>query len=396
MAMPQAERPRGTRVALLEGRRPTLVPMGTPRPSGAGCSSRVALVHLGNQGALGTTRRVLVWKELLGASGIDVLEVNLLRDHHRPVPSALSFGSALRGTVVPETAMWSARHAARAIRSAGADTAVFVTARAFHPELARVVRAAVLDFQDLFSRSYRGRAAVDRRPGAAAAWRMLAWATERFERRDRRVRPVVAGWCEAQETGATWIPNTITCPVPAGDVTDHADARTDLLFFGKLTALPNLDAIRRLAGYWPQLTDAVPGATCTIAGSGANEEVGRLAAGCGWHVEQDFADVNDLCARARVGVVPLRYANGIQNKVLEAAAAGLPQVLSSVAVRGVAPGFPALIADDPATMAGAVSQLLRVPAHRLALAHRAHDHVVSRYSTERWVDPVRDLITGNR
>ena len=139
---------------------------GRPR---APAATRVALVHLGHQGGLGTTRRVAVWQELLTAAGAKTIEVNLLADHRRAVPSPLAATGSLGGRVVPETAIWSPRSAERTLEEIGPDAVVFVTPRAFHPRLAAVSDRAVLDFQDLFSHSYRGRAQVDRRPGARRA-----------------------------------------------------------------------------------------------------------------------------------------------------------------------------------------------------------------------------------
>ena len=353
---------------------------------------RVALVHLGNVGALGTTRRVAVWRGLLSSAGAEVVEVNLLGAHRRVVPSPVAAVGALRGTIVPETAVWSVGGAERALRRTGATAAVFVTPRAFHPRLAGVVERSVLDLQDLFSRSYLGRAAVDRRPGAAAAWRALARATARFERREHGVALVAAGWAEAQEMEATWIPNTLGPSVPASDISEHAQAPFDLVLFGKLTALPNLDALRRLAGWWPEVQAAVPGATLLVAGSGTSPEIRRTAAGCGWSLQGGFADAIELCARARVAVAPLRHANGIQNKLLEAAAAGISQVVSPQALRGLAPGFPAWVAETAAETAAAVGELLASPASRLSLARQAHAHVEAVYGSRPWVDTVRALV----
>lgn len=356
--------------------------------------SRVALVHLGNAGGLGTTRRVVVWKDLLALAGAEVLEVNLLREHRRALPTPQAAVGALRGTVVPESATWSPRAAARTVREADVAAVVFITARAFHPTLAAAAPRAILDFQDLFSRSYRGRATVDRRIGAGAAWRALAWVTERFERRDHPVHTVAAGWAEAKEIRATWIPNTLAAAVPADDLTDHAGAAADVLFFGKLTALPNLDAVRRLDALWPDLRELAPSATCLLAGNGTNAEIAAVAATRGWTVLQDFPDVNELCRQARVAVAPLRHANGIQNKVLEAAGAGLPQVVSPEALRGLAPGFPAVTASDNGALAQGIAALLADPEHRLDLAHRAHAHVLATYGADRWAPTVFDLISA--
>jgi glycosyltransferase involved in cell wall biosynthesis len=353
----------------------------------------VALVHLGNTGGLGTTRRVAVWEELLAVAGADVVEVNLLGEHRRLIPSPLTALPAIRGTVVPESATWSSRTAEQAIRGIGADAVVFVTPRAFHPRLAGLAEHSVLDYQDRFSHSYQGRAVVDRRPGAAALWKTLGWAVNRFEQRDHHVRTVTAGWSEARSIGATWIPN-IVATVPRSTITDHANAEFDVLFFGKLSSLPNVDAMRRLAEIWPRLTTEVPGITCLVAGADLTDEVRALADAHGWTAEEEFRDFGELCQRARLAVVPLRHANGIQNKVLEAAAAGLPQVVSPQALGGTASGFPAMVAHSKEGTVTAVRLLLANPERRLQLALDAHEHVTTHYSAARWAPVVRDLVTN--
>lgn len=342
---------------------------------------------------MGTTRRVAVWRELLEAASCEAVEVNLLAHHRRPVPSPLVAVPALRGAVVPETATWSARSARAAIRAMDPDAVVFVTPRAFHPALANEGRVRVLDIQDRFSRSYRGRAAVERRFAATASWQALAWVTDRFERRDHQVTVVAAGWSEAREIDATWIPNIVPVSGP-GRITDHADAPADLLFFGKLSALPNVDALRRLAAAWPALTAELPNLQLLVAGADLCPEVRSLAEAHGWRAEEGFSDVTALCSRARVAVAPLRHANGIQNKVLEAAACGLPQVVSPQALAGTAPGFPAIATASPAGLVSGVSMLLASGTARLELARRARAHVAEHYSVARWSEVVHDLIAA--
>jgi len=351
----------------------------------------VALVHLGNPGGLGTTRRVEVWQELLTAAGAKTFEVNLLGDHRQLIPSPFTALRAVGGRVVLESATWSTRSAERTIASIQPDVIVFVTPRAFHPRLADLAGRSILDFQDLFSRSYRGRALVDRRPGACSAWRALSWATGRFERRDHRVHTVAAGFAEAASIGATWIPNIVPA-VPASTLTDHQDAPFDLLFFGKLSSLPNVDAMRTLAALWPRLTEEIPHLSCLVAGADLTEEVEELASRHGWVAEEGFGHFAELCGRARIAVAPLRHANGIQNKVLEAAAAGLPQVLSAQALGGTAPGFPAMSVATREETVAAIRMLLAEPRRRLMLATDAHLHVVSNYSVERWAPVVASLL----
>jgi hypothetical protein len=102
--------------------------------------------------------------------------------------------------------------------------------------------------------------------------------------------------------------------------------------------------------------------------------------------------VAGLCQRARLAVAPLRHANGIQNKVLEAAAAGIPQVVSPQALGGTAPGFPAMVVHTPGGTIGAIRLLLQNPERRIRLALEAHAHVAAHYSVERWAPVVHDLI----
>ncbi|MGH8994517.1 MAG: glycosyltransferase [Acidimicrobiales bacterium] len=333
-----------------------------------------------------------MWQELLSHAAIDTVTVNLLREHRWPVPSPYAAFPAIRGSVVPETAAWSASAAERALRDLDPDTIVFITPRAFHPRLVGIARRSILDFQDRFSASYSSRAAVDTRPGAALGWRLLSWATARFEARDHGVLTVAAGWSEAVQVGATWIPNTVTT-IPAATINDHGAAPVDLLFFGKLSALPNVDALRRIGSYWPRLTSERPSVSALIAGAYPSREVQALARTHGWQVEVDFESVLAVCQRARVALVPLRHANGIQNKVLEAAAAGLPQVVSAAALRGMKPGFPAMIARSEESTVKAIDLLLSNPSCRLELAYAAHAHVERHYSIDRWAPVVHDLVS---
>lgn len=385
----------GTRtgIGLLPGA--GLRPVGSRQAAPSAGGPRVALVHLGNSGALGTTRRVAVWADLLASAGCDVVEVDLLHEHRSRVPSARTAYTVLRAGAVPETLTWSVRSVRRQLADLDPDAVVYVTARAFHPDLSGIGRLQLLDIQDRFSRSYRGRAKVDGRPAMAAAWRALARATARFEVRDHAIRLVAAGWTEAKEIGAAWVPNVVA-PVDPATITDHRDADADLLFFGKLAALPNVDALRRLASAWPDLVAVLPSATCLVAGADLTPEVRGLADRLGWRTQTDFDNVADLCRRARIAVVPLRFANGIQNKVLEAAASGLPQVVSPQALAGMAPGFPAAVARSVPEMVAAVAALLADPERRVEEARAAHAHIEELYSVDRWAPAAYDLVTGRR
>jgi hypothetical protein len=86
------------------------------------------------------------------------------------------------------------------------------------------------------------------------------------------------------------------------------------------------------------------------------------------------ADVKPYLWRAAVAAAPLRLARGVQNKVLEAVAAGLPCVVTPAVHEGLpAEVLPATrLAATPAAFAAAIVDLLaRTPQERRDIAGRA-------------------------
>src|SRR5436189_465277 len=112
---------------------------------------------------------------------------------------------------------------------------------------------------------------------------------------------------------------------------------------------------------WPRIRAAVPDVTFTICGSSPAREVAALGRLPGVTVTGRVPAVAPYLNRAAVAVVPLRIARGVQNKLLEAMAAGLPTVATTVARTGVVAqeGRDLFVADDPDEFAAAVVRLLR-------------------------------------
>ena len=119
-----------------------------------------------------------------------------------------------------------------------------------------------------------------------------------------------------------------------------------------------------------------------LAGADPGPEVQALAAEPGVTVAGFVPDLNGALNDAAVFVAPLRFAAGVQNKVLEAMAAGRPVVTTSVVNQGLGaqPGRDLLIADDTGTIANQIVALLQDAdlASRVAQAGRAF--VTSRFS----------------
>jgi len=134
-----------------------------------------------------------------------------------------------------------------------------------------------------------------------------------------------------------------------------------IVFSGNLEYHPNLSAVRFFAReVWPRLRDRWPLLVWRLVGK-APGAVAKLVAGdtriqLSGPVEDAVAEL----ARAQVAVVPLLAGSGTRFKIIEAWAAALPVVSTSIGAEGlpVRDGEQLLLADTAATFADAVSRLL--------------------------------------
>ncbi len=178
------------------------------------------------------------------------------------------------------------------------------------------------------------------------------------------------------------VPNGVTlpdgAPAPAADPV--------LSFTGSLNFHPNVDAAVFAAhAVFPLVRAAMPEARLLIAGRRPVQAVRALVALQGVEVLADVTAMDDVLARTRVGLAPMRAGSGIKNKVLEAWASTRPVVMSRVAANGLTlpPGHESLVRDGAAALAGAAVALLRDPARASTLGAAARAHVAASFSWER-------------
>lgn len=134
-----------------------------------------------------------------------------------------------------------------------------------------------------------------------------------------------------------------------------------VVFCGVMDYEPNIEGVVWFARQvWPRVRMAHPDARFLIVGTNPTKAVDQLAAVPGIEVVGAVPDVRPYLWRAALAVAPLLTARGLQNKVLEALAAGLPVVTTTA----VGAGLPAevlrgcALADDPAAFSDAVSAVL--------------------------------------
>jgi glycosyltransferase involved in cell wall biosynthesis len=106
-------------------------------------------------------------------------------------------------------------------------------------------------------------------------------------------------------------------------------------------------------------------------------------------------DARPYLDRAEIFVAPLRMARGVQNKLLEALAMGLPCVASTAAWRGtVVPAAEGILATDNAQeFARNVIDLLRDSNRRAEMARRARAAAEAKYRWEVQLARLDQVIT---
>ena len=170
----------------------------------------------------------------------------------------------------------------------------------------------------------------------------------------------------------------------------HAPARppnaADVVFVGAMDYKPNVDAaLWFVREVWPLVRAARARATFAIVGAKPTPEIAALNGADGVAVTGRVADVRPYLHHARLVVAPLTIARGVQNKVLEAMAAGKALVATAAANLGIdaAPGAEILIEEDARGFAAAVGRLLGDEALARSLGAAARVRALRDFSWER-------------
>jgi sugar transferase (PEP-CTERM/EpsH1 system associated) len=136
----------------------------------------------------------------------------------------------------------------------------------------------------------------------------------------------------------------------------------EVVFSGVFDYAPNAaGAMWLLREVWPLVRSRRPDATLTFAGSNPSRELrSATARDASITVSGAVPDLRPFLWRSRVSAAPVFVARGLQNKVLEALAAGLPVVTTPAVASGLPAAIGAVcdVSDDPAAFATALLERL--------------------------------------
>ncbi len=174
----------------------------------------------------------------------------------------------------------------------------------------------------------------------------------------------------------------------------HEDAK-EIVFIGNMNSLQNFDAVMFMArDVMPIVVRTCPSARLRVIGRIQPSKAAELRILPNVDVTGEVQDIALSAASGAVGVCPLRLGAGVQNKVLEYMALGLPVISTTMGLEGFAaqPGQDLLVADTVDDFAAATVALLQDRAVARRISVSARRYVEEHHSWDSVLSPLVNLI----
>ena len=187
---------------------------------------------------------------------------------------------------------------------------------------------------------------------------------------------------------------------PHGVTLDDSPVRAEdrepdtIVFSGNMNYRPNVDAalffVREI---FPQIRARVPNVVFSVVGANPHSSIRVLNSRPGVRVTGEVDSVYSWLRRATIGINPLRAGAGLQNKILEGMACGLPMVVTQIANEGIraVPGIHLLAADTPSAFSNEVVRLLQNADLRNKLGDAARNFIKENWSWDIHFDRLEHL-----
>jgi polysaccharide biosynthesis protein PslH len=182
------------------------------------------------------------------------------------------------------------------------------------------------------------------------------------------------------------IPNGIDGEHFAPPVTTPPIVHPTIGFIGDMSYFPNEEAVTYFARrVLPLVRQSLPAARFLIVGRSPSRRIQQLRYQEGIDVTGFVPDVRVWMAKMHVSVAPFSIAAGIQNKILEAMAFGLPVVATSKAVQGLSADTARAVdvADNSGDIAAKIIRFVQNPKFARATGAEGRRRVVAEYDWER-------------
>lgn len=167
------------------------------------------------------------------------------------------------------------------------------------------------------------------------------------------------------------------------------------LFAGVMDYPPNIDAVNWFVdNVWPKVVDKWPSAKFYIAGMNPTDKMKQLSGGQGIEVTGFVEDIKPYFDQANIFVAPFRLARGVQNKVLQAFACGLPVVATSMGAEGIryTESKDILLADTPEKFIQQITKLVDESTLYQSISKEALKTIDDHYSWDSILAPLNNLV----
>lgn len=167
----------------------------------------------------------------------------------------------------------------------------------------------------------------------------------------------------------------------------------DLVFIGNLSYVPNIEAVHYLKN---EILPLVPDLTLLISGAEPSPSLKKSCSTSsqitliGW-----VDDIRTSYRNGKLFIAPMMIGTGMQNKLLEAMAMGIPCITTPLANNaiGAVHGETIMVAETPEEFVSCIHQLLSDPAVYSRISEQARDFVRQRFqwetSTQKLIDIIR-------
>ncbi|MCG8578165.1 MAG: glycosyltransferase [Flavobacteriales bacterium] len=170
----------------------------------------------------------------------------------------------------------------------------------------------------------------------------------------------------------------------------------DIVFNGNMNYPPNIECAEYLVNeILPELQKTKPEVKVLLSGANPNERVSKLNQNPAVTVTGWVDDIRESYRRGKIFVAPLFIGTGLQNKLLEAMALGLPSITTPLANNALkAPeGDSILIAQEKAGFVEHIHYLLDHPDQAQQIALNGQKFVRSHYNWKDTVERLNQLLT---
>lgn len=168
------------------------------------------------------------------------------------------------------------------------------------------------------------------------------------------------------------------------------------LFAGVMDYAPNIDAVMWFMDYvWPAIKKQWPLAKFCIAGMNPTDKIKKLQDINGIEITGFVDDIKPYFDKTNIFVAPFRIARGVQNKILQAFACGLPVIATSMGAEGIRCDAEQdiLLADTLEQYMEKINLLMNSEQRYNSLSEAALINITQNYSWDSILEPMAAMLT---